>query len=132
MTKNNHYIESIEEVRHFLKQLHYLLTDKECQLDIQRRRRNDDPDNSNSTLNTIIDLNYDSRDIKKVVLSLILSNYIKTVVDIKRPGSPDYRIFSKPIGKKNIYIKLKICNLNKIHLMSFHYAVYDINGKPYE
>lgn len=131
MRKDNHYIESIEEVRHFLKQLCYLLTNKECQLDIQRRRRNDDPGSPNSTLNTIIDLNYNTDDIKKVIMSLILRDYVKTIIDIKRSDSPDYRIFSKPIGKKNIYIKLKICNLNKIHLMSFHYAVYDINEKPY-
>lgn len=132
MKKDSHYIESIEEVRHFLRQLHYYLANEECQLDIQRRRRNDDSGNLNSTLNTIIDLNYDVEDIKRVILSLISSNYVKTVVDIKRPGSPDYRIFSKSIGKKNIYIKVKICNLNKIHLMSFHYAVYEINEKPYE
>ena len=65
-------------------------------------------------------------------MTLETSDYIKTVKDTIRPDTPDYWIFSKNIRCKDIYIKLKICNVNKIHLMSFHYAIKRVEDKPYK
>lgn len=76
-------------------------------------------------------MDYDSEDIREELLTLKTSNYIKTVKDRKRPNTPNYWIFFKNIKGKDIYIKLKICDINKIHLMSFHYAVKQIEDKPY-
>ena len=36
------------------------------------------------------------------------------------------------INLGNVYIKLKIYSVNKVHLMSFHYAAFDIEDKPYK
>ena len=88
-----------------------------------------DPNNTN---NTIIDLDYDSKEIREELSTLKTSDYIKTVKDRIRPGTPNYWIFSKNIKNKDIYIKLKICNISKIHLMSFHYATKQIEDKPYK
>jgi len=132
MAKEDSYIESIEDAGYFLKQLHLFLASENCQLDIQRKRKDEDPLDPNSTINTILDLNYNEADIKEEILALTLRDYIKTVKDIKRAGSPDYRIFSKQINNRDIYIKLKINSLNRIHLMSFHYAIHDLEDKPYK
>lgn len=101
-------------------------------MDIQRKRKSENNLDPNTTNNTIIDLNYNVEDIREELLTLKSSDYIKTVKDIVRPQSPDYWIFSKNIKSKDIYIKLKICNINNIHLMSFHYAIRKIENKPYK
>lgn len=124
-------VKEIEEVKFFLKRLHYLICDSNCLIDIQRKRKGENPLDSNSTNNTIIDLDYNSEDIREELLTLKISDYVKTVIDIMRPNTPNYWIFSKNIKGKDIYIKLKICDINKIHLMSFHYAVKQIEDKPY-
>ena len=124
-------VEEIEKVKFFLKKLHYFISDSNCQIDIQTKRRGENPLDSNSTNNTIIDLGYDSEDIREELLTLKTSDYIKTVKDRMRPNTPNYWIFSKNIKGKDIYIKLKIYDINKIHLMSFHYAVKRIEDKPY-
>jgi len=128
---DDEWVEEIEAVKFFLKKLNYLINDSNCQIDIQRKRRGENPLDSNSTNNTIIDLDYNSEDIREELLTLKISDYIKTVIDIIRPNTPNYWIFSKNIKGKDIYIKLKICDINKIHLMSFHYAVKRIEDKPY-
>ena len=125
-------IEEIEKVKFFLKKLHYFINDSNCQIDIQRKRREEDPLDPNNTNNTIIDLDYDSEKIREELSTLKISDYIKTVKDRVRPSTPNYWIFTKNIKNKDIYIKLKICNVNKIHLMSFHYATKQIEDKPYK
>jgi len=67
-----------------------------------------------------------------VLLSLKASDYLKTVKDRNRLDSSKYWIFSKIIKGKDVYIKLKIYSVNKVHLMSFHYAVFNIEDKPYK
>lgn len=124
--------EDFENVKFFLKKLHHFLNNDDCQMDIQLDRRRQDQSDPNSTKNTIIDLDYKMEDIRGELLSLKTSDYIKTVKDKNRPGSSDYWIFSKKIGGRDIYIKLKIHSVNKVHLMSFHYAIFDIEDKPYK
>ena len=126
------YIEEIEKVKFFLKKLHYLVSESNCQIDIQRKRTGENSLDPNNTNNTIIDLDYNSQDVREELLTLETNNYIKTVKDTMRPDTPNYWIFSKNIKCKDIYIKLKICNVNKIHLMSFHYAVKRIEDKPFK
>lgn len=98
----------------------------------KKKRKDEDLLNPNSTKNTIIDLDFESEDVKEEILNLRSSDYIKTVKDRERTKSPDYWIFSKNIKGRDIYIKLKICDINKIHLMSFHYAAREIENKPYK
>jgi len=130
MEKEDDWRESIEEVSHFLKKIRTFLASDSCQLDIQRRRKGEDPLDPNSTINTMLDLN--DIDVRNEILSLTTKNYIKTVKDKKREKNQSYRIFTKQINNRDIYIKLKICSLNRIHLMSFHYANWDMEDRPYK
>ena len=125
-------IKDLEDVKFFLQQLRQFLSDDTCQLDIQRDRRGQDQSDPNTTVNTMLDLDYNSENVKGELLSLQPEDYIKTAKDRNRQGSPDYWIFSKKIGGRDIYMKLKICSLNRIHLMSFHYAVFEIEDQPYK
>lgn len=125
-------IEEIEKVKFFLQKLHHFIRECNSQIDIQRKRRGQNLLDPNSTNNTIIDLDYDSEDIRKELLNLKTSDYVKTVRDRTRPKTPNYWIFLKTIKYKDIYIKLKIYDLNKIHLMSFHYAIKQTEDKPYK
>jgi len=125
-------IEEVGKLKFFLQKLHHLIGDSNCLIDIQRKRRGEDPLDPNNTNNTIIDLGYDSEEIREELLTLKISDYIKTVKDRVRPNTPNYWIFSKNINGRDIYIKLKICDVNKIYLMSFHYAVKQIEEKPYK
>ena len=126
------FTEDIKDVKFFLKKLNHFLNDDNCQLDIQMNRKRQDQLDTNSTKNTIIDLDYKREDIREELLSLKTSDYIKTVKDKNRQDSSDYRVFSKMIKYRDIYIKLKIHSVNKIHLMSFHYPNFAIEDKPYK
>ena len=132
MGKEDGWEESIDDISHFIKKVRSFLASEGCQLDIQRRRKGEDPLDPNSTNNTIGRLDYNSEDIKSEILSLTTSNYIKTVKDKEREKNQYYRVFTKKINNREIYIKLKICNLNRIHLMSFHYANWDMEDRPYK
>ena len=124
--------ESIEDVRFFLKKVHTFLANDTCQLDIQRMRRGENPSDSNSTVNTLHNLNYSTEDVKNEIFSLTEENYKETLKDKKRQDNNHYRVFVKVIDGKEIYIKFKICDVNRIHLMSFHYANWDIGERPYQ
>jgi hypothetical protein len=125
-------VESFENVKFFLKKLQNFLNGNSCQLDIQRNRKGQDHSDPNTTVNTMLDLEYNVGDVKEELLSLKTSDYIKTVKDRKRPKSSDYWVFLKKIKEKDVYIKLKIHSVNKIHLMSFHYAAFVVEDKPYK
>lgn len=128
---DDEYIEEIEKLKFFLKKLQYLLNSN-CQIDIQKLRMGEDALNPNNTNNTMIDLDYDSEDIREELLTLKVGDYIKTVKDRRYPNTANYWIFSKNINGRDVYIKFKILSVNKIHLMSFHYAIRQIEEKPYK
>lgn len=129
---DDEYIEEIEKLKFFLKKLKHLLNDSNCQVDIQKLRRGEDNRDPNNTNNTMIDLGYDSEDIREELLTLKVGDYIKTVKDRRYTNTPNYWIFSKNISGRDVYIKFKIRSVNKIHLMSFHYAIRQIEEKPYK
>lgn len=132
MSDETSSIESFENVKFFLKKLQNFLNDNSCQLDIQRSRKGQDQSDSKTNINTMLDLEYDTGDVKEELLSLKISDYVKTVKDRKRPGSSDYWIFLKKIKDRDVYIKLKIHSVNKIHLMSFHYTAFAVEDRPYK
>lgn len=132
MDDENSTIEDFNNVKFYLKKLQHFLNDDSCQLDIQRDRRGQDQSDPNTTSNTLSDLDYSMEDVRGELLSLKVSDYLKTVKDRNRLDSSKYWIFSKIIEGKDIYIKLKIYSVNKVHLMSFHYAAFTIEDKPYK
>ena len=84
MKKEDELEESIEDVSHFIKMTRTFLASDTCWLDIQRRRKGEDPLDPNSTNNAMLDLNFSSEDIKNEILSLSTSDYVKTVKDKER------------------------------------------------
>ena len=132
MDDENSTIEDFNNVKFYLKKLQHYLNDDKCQLDIQRDRKGQDRSDPNTTKNTLNDLNYSRENIREELLSLKTGDYLKTVKDRNRLDSSQYWIFSKMINGRDIYIKLKIYSVNKVHLMSFHYAAFTIEDKPYK
>lgn len=124
--------ESIDNVKFFLKKVHAFLASGTCQLDIQRRRRDENPLDPNSTTNTLLSLNYNIDDVKNEILSLSEKNYKETLKDKRRQDNSHYWVFIKEIGGREIYIKLKIYDVNRIHLISFHYANWNTGERPYQ
>ncbi len=67
MVKEDGWEESIGDVSHFIKKIRTFLASDSCQLDIQRRREGEDPLDPNSTINTMLDLNFSDAEIKSEV-----------------------------------------------------------------
>lgn len=132
METEENWQESIDDVKFFLKKIQTFLASGTCQLDIQRSRQDESPSDPNSTINTLLSLNYDVDDVKNEILSLTEENYKETLKDKMRQDKNHYRVFIKIIDDREIYIKFKICDVNRIHLMSFHYANWDTGERPYQ
>ncbi len=126
-------IAPINEVEMQLKKARDILNSADYELDIQRKRKGEDPLDPHSTKNTLLALNYDSDDVAKEIISLQLQDYWKTTIDTKKPDSPEFWIFEKTIQKQSVYIKFKIRSEEgkKIYCMSFHFSKWAITNKPF-
>lgn len=126
-------IAPIEEVEMLIKTARDILDSEKYDLDIQRKRKGEDPLDAFSTKNTLLALDYDLDDVAEEIRSLQLRDYIKTTVDVKRPESPEFWVFEKTIQNKSVYIKFKIRHVEnkKIYCMSFHFPQWAITKKPY-
>lgn len=73
---------------------------------------------------TLIDLDYDSDDVVKILSELNIENYSETLFDEDNDNPPLLFVFGKEICEKEIYIKIKV-RMNpetKIVCVSFHWA----------
>lgn len=103
-------IAPIDEVEMLIKQARDILnTDNyDRNLDIQRKRKDEDPLDPFSTKNTLLSLRYDSGDVAREIMGLQLQDYCKTTIDTKRPKSPEFWVFEKAIQNRNVYIKCQL------------------------
>ncbi len=137
MSNSNKIISTEEEVELFLRNLKDVLNnpdfDIERDIDILPKKRHEDPTDPFTTLNTLLDLDYDSHDVFNELLSLEVSHYLETFIDNKDNNLPPFFTFSKQINTKDVYIKVKIRDKknHKVFCVSFHYVRYPINNKPY-
>lgn len=126
------YISSKNEVEDFLNDLKAVLNDSHfninTDLNILPKKKNEKPDDPYTTENTMLDLEYDSSDVRRHMLSLSLSNYHITFVDDIDCSLPPFFAFGKTIQKDEVYIKVKIKDRRncKIFCVSFHYPRYPI------
>lgn len=90
--------------------------------------------NDNANTQTLLDLEFDKKDIIQELLGLKLEDYVYTVKDKKFPNENPYNVFHKEIKHKEIYIKIKIKEVkNKIlYCMSFHEAKHKESSYPYK
>lgn len=132
------YCAKKEEVKLFLETLKNILNDKEFNLkrdlDILLKKKNENPLDQYTTMNTLAELNYDKEDIKRELLNLSIEDYIETLIDIKEINGPKLYVFIKYIIGKAVYIKIKIRSIQnrKIFCISFHFARYENFNYPYK
>jgi hypothetical protein len=133
MGNPNSYIASIEEVIVFLRDLKHVVSSEDCELDILSKKKDEDDSDPYTTANTMLDLDYDTDDVKNEILSLSEKDYIETIKDNKDTNRPPFWVFGKEIKKRDVYIKVKIRNkrTNKVFCISFHYARFPLKNKPY-
>ncbi|SHJ55246.1 hypothetical protein SAMN02745227_00028 [Anaerobranca californiensis DSM 14826] len=83
MSNPNSYIASIEEVIAFLREIKHILSSEDCEFDILPKKKSEDDSEPYTTVNTMLDLNYDIDDVKNEILSLTEKEYIETIKDDK-------------------------------------------------
>lgn len=129
----NSSIAPLTDVKNFLTNLKHVLTSDKCELDILPRKKDEDPLDPCTTENTMLDLDYDTDDVKDELLSLTQKDYLETVLDDKNSSKPPFWVFGKTIKCKEVYIKVKIRDQAryKVFCVSFHYSRYPLKDKPY-
>lgn len=132
------YCAKKEEVEEFLKILKSILNNKNFNigkdLDILLKKKNEDPLDPYTTMNTLNELDYDKKDIKREILNLSIEDYIETLIDLKDIDGPKLYVFIKYIIGRAVYIKIKIRSIQnrKIFCISFHFARYENFEYPYK
>lgn len=131
-------ISTKEEVQEFLTDLKAILLDKNFDvhrdLDIIQKKKHELPTDPFTTLNTLLALSFDLKDIVNELLSLELHDYIETFIDDKGSLFPPFYTFGKDINKREVYIKVKIRDRvkNKVFCVSFQFARYPLSkSRPY-
>lgn len=125
------------EVQDFLDALKTIMKSPdfnlEKDLDILPRKSNESPTDPYTTQNTLLDLEYDSEDVRDRLLELTVTDYTATVIDNKDATLPPFYEFFKEINSRDVYIKVKIRDRNrkKIFCVSFHYARFPAPPFPY-
>lgn len=77
-----------------------------------------------STPYTLLDLEYDIYDVIMLLADLTISEYSETKIDKDDLNPPLLFVFGKYINDRMVYIKLKMKENPKKHILcvSFHYA----------
>ena len=114
------------EVIDFLKELNGLLgkDDFDIDTDLILIRKSKPDDEEHSTPFTLLDLDYDARDIVDRLKELTVEEYSESKIDKDDLDPPLLFVFGKDISGKLVYIKLKIKGDQKKRILcvSFHYA----------
>lgn len=132
MPNDNCYIDARENVEKHLQELHDALSGEEYELDILPKKKNQSESNPHSTAYTMQTLEFDSEDVRRVLLSLRLQDYIENMIDNKKIGTADFRVFGVIIDGKEIYIKEKLRAEDKVFCVSFHFAEFRLKDRPYK
>lgn len=129
----NSIISPLPVVQIFLTELKTILISDKCELDILPKKKDEDSTDPFTTQNKMIDLGYDTDDVKRELLTLTEKEYIETIVDSKDSTKPPFFVFGKKITQKDVYIKVKIRDksTNKVFCISFHYPRFPLKTGPY-
>lgn len=114
-----------KEVIAFLEDLKALLgkADFNIDTDLLLIRREKPDDITHSTPYTLLDLDYDAKDVIERLKELTVEEYSETKIDKDDLKPPLLFVFGKYINRKLIYIKLKVKGDQKKRVLcvSFHY-----------
>ena len=131
MKNPNSYIASEEDVEKFLIDLKRMLLTKECKLEVKGMKRGQDPTSPYTTTNTMLDLDYDTDDVRNELISLTTNEYIETIIDDVDSTRPPFWVFGKEVKRKDVYIKVKIKTATSVFCVSFHYPEYPLKQGPF-
>ncbi len=98
------------------------------------KKTGEESDDSYITINTLLELNYDTSDVIDRLRELMAEEYLESLIDDKGEQLPPYFVFIKTINAREVYIKVKISSIEdrKILVMSFHFLRYPLNTSlPY-
>lgn len=128
MSKSTKVISSKEDVEAFLHDLIGVLSsaefDIDSDLDILLKKKKESPLDPYTTANTLLELDFDRKDVWHHLISLDVSNYYETFIDDRDPSWPPFFAFAKSIKNRDVYIKAKIRDRanGKVFCVSFHFA----------
>ncbi|MCD8023569.1 MAG: hypothetical protein LUF30_11575 [Lachnospiraceae bacterium] len=116
-----------KEIDAFLDRLKTILCNIDFDIDkdlVIIRSKKDSGKEIFSTPYTLLDLEYDKSDIAQCLRELMIENYAETLVDKDNVDPPLLYVFGKVINNKQVYIKLKIRENEREHILCvpFHYA----------
>lgn len=122
-----------QDIIAFLKELRELLEEDDFNIDSDFTliKKNKPDDEEHSTTYTLLDLDYDSRDIVDRLKELTVAEYSETKIDKDDLNPPLLFVFGKDINRKLVYVKLKIKEKDnqkrRVLCVSFHYARYKMD-----
>ena len=128
MSKSTKVISSKEDVEAFLHDLISVLNSPDfnidTDLDILPKKKAESPIDPYTTANTMLELDFDRKDVWHHLISLDISEYLETFIDDKDPSWPPFFAFAKSIKNRDVYIKAKIRDRvnGKVFCVSFHFA----------
>lgn len=116
-----------KEVVAFLDELKSILESADFDIDTNFtliKKKKQGKDQKYSTSYTLLDLDYDTKDIVERLKELTIEEYSETKIDKDDLNPPLLFVFGKDINNKLVYIKLKIKEYQQRHILcvSFHYA----------
>lgn len=129
MKNENSYIATREQVREFIEELKEVLNSPHCDLDILPKKKGEESHDPYTTENTLIDLEYDTNDVKDELKKLTEKYYIETIKDNKNEDRPHFWVFGEEINLKEVYIKVKIKNRAKTKCFAYLFIMQDIHLK---
>ena len=102
-------------------------------LDILPRKSGEEPDDPYTTANTLLELEFDGKDVYEELLKLSVGDYYETVPDNKWEDAPPFYAFIRNIGGRDVYIKVKVRTQRRksVFCVSFHFARYPVGRLPY-
>lgn len=108
MSKSIKVISSKEDVETFLRDLISVLSSPEFDidrdLDILLKKKTESPLDPYTTGNTLLELDFDSKDVWHQLISLDVSEYLETFIDDKDSTWPPFFAFAKSIKNRDVYI----------------------------
>lgn len=128
MPNLNSVIEPKEKVENFISELKSILLSPNFNvardLDILPKKASEDRFDPYTTQNTMIELGFDSEDVRNELLKIGVEDYSETLIDFMGSTLPPFYVFFRDIQSREIYIKVKIRDsvTGKVFCISFHFA----------
>lgn len=107
----------------------------ERDLDILPKKRNESATDPYTTINTMVDLEFDANDVCEELKAITVEDYAETMLDDRNVTAPPFFVFYRNIQTRDVYIKVKIRDraTGKVFCVSFHFARYPKPSPlPYE